>query len=379
MPDKKQLAGWVGGALLALGAHQAAALENISINGFLTAAGTIGDNDDNPYLHGLVRDDAAFDTRDSRLGLQISADVNPRMRLTAQLLARGGSDNWETEADWAFVGYRINDPLEVRAGKVKLSTFLVSDYIEVGYAYPWIRPPVEVYSLNPITTISGVDLLYRPQVGNWSFLVQPYVGTSNGSSVVSAPLSDATPPPPDVNHIPKGTQVDFEAKNMVGLNLSAGTDAFNFRLGYLTTDVASDFGGGFDGDKATFASAGFSMDWRNIVAYAEYAERDEDNMAETAFPDQKAWYTTLGYRIGKFMPHLTYAKLEEGKDASLLSLAQESITLGLRYELAPGAALKFEASQVEPETGNYGLFDAPPSSLNEKDYIFYGVAVDVIF
>lgn len=379
MPDKKQLAGWVGGALLALGAHQAAALENISINGFLTAAGTIGDNDDNPYLHGLVRDDAAFDTRDSRLGLQISADVNPRMRLTAQLLARGGSDNWETEADWAFVGYRINDPLEVRAGKVKLSTFLVSDYIEVGYAYPWIRPPVEVYSLNPITTISGVDLLYRPQVGNWSFLVQPYVGTSNGSSVVSAPLSDATPPPSDVNHIPKGTQVDFEAKNMVGLNLSAGTDAFNFRLGYLTTDVASDFGGGFDGDKATFASAGFSMDWRNIVAYAEYAERDEDNMAERAFPDQKAWYTTLGYRIGKFMPHLTYAKLEEGKDASPLSLAQESITLGLRYELAPGAALKFEASQVEPETGNYGLFDAPPSNLNEKDYIFYGVAVDVIF
>lgn len=366
------------GLILALGAGQAFAVGDISINGFLTAAGTVGDNDDNAYLNGLVDGDASFDTLDSRLGLQITAPINERMDLTAQLLARGGNNQWQTEADWAFVSYQVSDPLQARAGKVKLSTFLVSDYIEVGYAYPWIRPPVEVYTLNPITTISGVDLLYRPSAGDWTFLIQPYVGNSNGEAIPSTPVATLASMTP-------GVPVEFEAQDMVGLNVSAGTDAFNFRIGYLETEVTSDALAtppGMGASTATFASAGFSMDWRNIVAFAEYAERDEENMAEMMFPDQSAWYATLGYRMGKFLPHLTYAKLDEGQDIPAVPadivLRQESTTLGLRYELASGAALKFEASQVEPETGNVGLF-AAPLAAGEEEHMLYSVAIDVIF
>ena len=367
----KRLSGWAG-LLFALSTGNALAIGNISINGFLTVAGTSGDNEDVAYLNGLIDDDVSFDTQDSRLGLQITAPINERMDLTAQLLARGANNGWQSEADWAFVSYQVNDPLQARAGKVKLSTFLVSDYIEVGYAYPWIRPPVEVYTLNPITTVSGVDLLYRPAVGNWSFLVQPYFGSSNGTGVVTPTVGAAMAP-----IAVAGDEVPFEAKNMVGLNVSAVTDAFYFRVGHLSTKVASEFGPGIDDDQATFASAGFSMDWRNAVIYAEYAERDQDDMAEMAFPDQRAGYVTLGYRMGKFLPHITYAELDEGQDNDFgLALKQSTGTLGLRYELASGAALKFEASRIEPETGNPGLFDDFPA---EEDYMTYGLALDVIF
>lgn len=370
---KKRLSGWAG-LLFALGTGNALAIGNISINGFLTVAGTSGDNEDVAYLNGLIDDDVSFDTQDSRLGLQITAPINERMDLTAQLLARGANNGWQTEADWAFVSYQVNDPLQARAGKVKLSTFLVSDYIEVGYAYPWIRPPVEVYTLNPITTVSGVDLLYRPAVGNWSFLVQPYFGSSNGTGVVTPTVGAMMG-----GGVAAGDEVPFEAKNMAGLNVSAGTDAFTFRVGYLRTDVAAGDPTTFvvDDDRATFASAGFSMDWRNAVVYAEYAERDQDDMAEMAFPDQRAGYVTLGYRMGKFLPHITYAELDEGQDNDFgLALKQSTGTLGLRYELASGAALKVEASRIEPETGNPGLFDGFPA---EEDYMTYGLALDVIF
>ena len=77
-----------------------------------------------------------------------------------------------------------SEQISVRAGKIKFPTFLISDYYEVGYAYPWIRPPQEVYSSNPITTLNGVDVLARFRLGDMSLLVQPYYGVSRGAEAL---------------------------------------------------------------------------------------------------------------------------------------------------------------------------------------------------
>jgi hypothetical protein len=157
--------------------------DRININGFLTVAGTYGDNDGDlrtpdtdtvPYFNDLIGEDFTADIRDTRLGLQISGSVSKRIDLTAQLLASGGTGNYDIEADWAYANFNLTDSLRVRAGKIKFPTFLVSDYREVGYAYLWTRPPEEVYSLNPITTLVGGDLVYAPQIGGVTLLVQPY-------------------------------------------------------------------------------------------------------------------------------------------------------------------------------------------------------------
>lgn len=366
----------LGVALSLAGAgQQAMAIEDIRINGFLTAAATQTDAD-SPYNIDLASDELRFDGRDNRLGLQIAADINERMSFTMQLLARAVPDNFNAEADWAFVGYDVSDDLQVRAGKVKLPTFLTSDYIEVGYAYPWIRPPQEVYSLSPITSLSGVDVLWTVPVGNNRLLVQPYYGNSSGTGFVTGMQAESGPPFPEV-----GTEVNFEAKQLAGINLALSTDIGTFRVGYLTTQVSSGFGGGFiDDDKATFMSVGMNIDWNNFVGYAEWAARDQDDNAEIGFPDQKAWYVTAGYRIGPWLPSITYAQLEAGSpdNESVKAYTQEqsSVTLGVRYELAAGAALKFEATRVEPKNDNIGLFDGPLGSSNAN---VYGLALDVVF
>lgn len=388
---KSKLFAYGAGALLSLSAAQALAADNITINGFLTAAGTKGDSSGNAYLNGLYNGDGdvSFDNDNSRMGLQISAAVNDRTDITAQLLARGGPSGYNVDADWAFVSFHATDTTDLRAGKVKLPAFLVSDYIEVGYAYPWIRPPAEVYSLNPITSLSGADMLYRPSAGDWSFLIQPYFGSSQGKQVISPVNVDAINSMVGAGTLSRGDSVDFEARNLWGVNLSAGNDAFNFRLGYLQTDVDSNFGQSFggtgiQGQTAKFTSAGFNMDWHNVVAYAEYASRDEESGAlEQAFPDQDAWYATLGYRIGRFLPTVTHASIDKGSDLSpsvaALATVQDSTTLGLRYELGAGAALKFEAQRVKPGANSYGFFDLAPSARTKDNYTLYAVAVDVIF
>lgn len=381
----------------AVGLTSTVSAQSVTINGFLTTSVARINEPGLTYLDSFT-DQARFDNTDSRLGLQFSGAINERMSATAQLLARGRGGNNSIETDWAYVAIDVANQAEVRAGKLKFPTFLISDYIEVGYAYPWIRPPQEVYSLNPFSTLVGVDALYTPTFGSSSFLVQPFAGSNRGSAGLSGEQArifnqgaenDPTFPFFDPNFDPNaptfsaGDQVNFSAPVIAGLNAVLNFPAGSFRMGYLEAEVdQADFG--IEGEKAAFASAGLSLDWNNAVLYAEYADRNsEEGIMEQAFPDQRAGYITVGYRMGRFLPHLTYATLDEGVDepepgAPSAVLKQTSGTVGLRYDFMDGAALKFEYQRIEPEEGNTGLFSAELAGDTETADL-YGVSLDVIF
>lgn len=354
--------------------------EDVRVNGFLTTSLTKLSTDETSYLGGSFTHQPRFDNPDSRLGLQFSAQVSPRIEATAQLLARGRGDNNGIIADWAFVSIKAAESAKVRAGKLKLSTFLASDYIEVGYAYPWIRPPQEVYALNPITTQVGVDALYTPKLGGAKLMIQPFAGSNRGTTTISPALADylATQPAP-FNTIVAGDMLDFSVPAMYGVNMSLSGRAVSFRLGFLQARVdQQEFS--IEDKRANFASAGFTVDWRNLVVYGEYADRDVVEELEGAFPDQQAGYLTVGYRMGKYLPHLTYAAINAGREVSPLAVRQRSATAGLRYEFLDGAALKFEVQRIDPEEGNYGYFDGKDASGNYlRDARLYGIALDVIF
>lgn len=46
---------------------------------------------------------------------------------------------------------------EVRLCRIESPTFLVSDVRKRGYANLWVRPPIEVYGVQPLTNSDGVD------------------------------------------------------------------------------------------------------------------------------------------------------------------------------------------------------------------------------
>lgn len=403
---KKKLVCLVGVCLACGGATAVAAPlgdSGVNLSGFLTAGTTYADpkvlsTSNAVSQDGNIENKVGF-TNDSRIGVQLSAKINREVSVTGQLLARGIDDNFNLKADWAFVTYRAADALSIRAGKLKLTTFLVSDYLEVGYAYPWIRPPQEVYYANPISTLSGVDALVRFNFGDYTLLFQPYYGVSRGEQALvpqevvgNIPaLSCPTGPASCVwGPSPNGTiaYTDFTADALTGVNLSFGSDAFTVRAGYLQTLVnAPAFG--VSGDKATFISVGGTLDWKGVVLYSEYFQREIEGLANMAFPNQKGAYATLGYRFGRFLPHVTYANLDDNDNPTTLfgrPLKQTSATLGLRYELGTGAALKVEAQQVKPEAANTGgpargLLIANPATGPERSdsVMVYSLAVDVVF
>jgi hypothetical protein len=376
-----------------LPAMAATSLEGISISGFLTAGTTYGDKQLLPTTKAVSQDGTIENTpgftSDSRLGLQISAKVNQDISVTGQLLAKAREENSNTKADWAFVSYRVNEPITIRAGKIKFPTFLISDYYEVGYAYPWIRPPQEVYSSNPITTLNGVDILAKYRFGDMTLLFQPYYGVSRGAQ--------ALVPQEMIGLLPGGAPgmvayADFTADALHGFNLSLGSDIFTVRLGSLQTKVNAPAFTVFQ-DTAKFSSAGVTMDWHNVVFYSEYFKRKIDGRANSAFPDQKGSYATLGYRFGKWLPNFTTARIADNGNPKTSSdplfpfvgtpLKQTSKTLGLRYEIGSGSALKLEAQRVEPEKGTRGLLISDPNGAGAKkpgdNVMIYGIALDVVF
>jgi hypothetical protein len=395
---KRKVATLLGiGLLGGVSTAGAAGVENVTFSGFLTAgaayaARPVLAGTDVVLADGSITNEVTFG-RDTRFGLQITAKVNPDVSVTGQMLARGVEQNFTVLTDWAYVKYRVNNNISIRAGRVKLPSFLISDYNEVGYAYPWVRPPMEMYSANPMTGLNGVDALMRFNLGDLSLLVQPFYGTNTQSTTVpqavigsGAPLC-LTPPPGPVSYVacPAGTIVhtDFTVENLRGINLSLGSDVFTVRAGWFKTQVSAP-AFGVKGDDGSFSSVGATMDWKNIVIYTEGFVRIVEGGANAAFPNQEGGYGTFGYRLGKFLPHVTYGWIDDHNNPTPgMSLKQKSVALGLRYEMGRGAAFKFEALRATPEAGTAGLLLSNPDAVGapsrNESVMIYSTTFDVVF
>lgn len=366
--------------------YQARAVE---LDGYLTAGLAVHNQSQTDgskvvYLD-EVKDDVTF-LQDSKFGLQVTADVAENMQAVAQILASAEDDNYSMDIEWAYLDYTASESTNLRVGRIKQPVFLISDYLEVGYAYPWIRPPAEAYSNMPVDSIIGVQLLYQTRIGDMNFGFQPYFGSN----------TEGVPGQPTVN---------FFADNYIGMALRLENRAFTFQLSTFQTDVSTvDTNTGATAlnseGTATLSVASLSWDIANFVGYTEYTTRDIEADKGTLTPgtgfnavpfdalfsDQDGYYITLGYRMGKYLPHVTFATIDSqpaGTVANMYSQGarQESITLGLRYELNDSAALKMEyqTTELENNAGNLGLYQPFSSALVEDKMSLVSVAVDIIF
>ncbi len=351
---------------------------DIEISGYATFKAVANSNSDGvSYNRELAKTSYTnFDTRESNVGIQLYTDISPKLDMTVVLSTRGGAQQkYNVETEWAYANYKISNDLSLRIGKVKGPFYMVSDYKDVGYAYPWVSPPEEVYSTNPIRSVNGLDLVYQTNSNEVTYLAEVYIGGGTSTTyllpnAVAAGVLDPLGFPIGTS---PGTQADFVTRNMLGFNTSITYEGISLRLGYFKTKV--DFGPLTDLDGA-FGGIGITVDVKNIVIYSEYIVRDTAPQLAAAFPDQTASYITAGYRINDYLPYVTIAKLDKGKDASPFSLKQDSTALGLRMEIDESAALKFEvATKKTGGTGNYGLYDAPLTGTGT----IYTVAVDLLF
>lgn len=101
---------------------------------------------------------------DSRLGLQAEGNLNPYLDVVGQVVAKrlDAQDPWVTNRlELGYLAWRPDEHWRLRVGRYAPDLFLLAEYRNVGFAYPWVRPNTEVYGWLPISSLDGADLRYQ--------------------------------------------------------------------------------------------------------------------------------------------------------------------------------------------------------------------------
>ncbi|MYM70799.1 porin [Duganella sp. FT109W] len=403
---KQLLVAAVLAATAAMQAHAGAMDDgNLSISGFGTVGVAKSNTDDVKFARYNQADGVGDSTRiglDTNLGLQATYKINDWLSGTAQVLTRKATEHsFTTDLTWAFLKARINDEVSVRVGRVVVPTFLISDYQNVGYANTMMRPPIEMYSQNPIENSDGADINYQHAFGELNFTAQAFAGVSRGKLFVSSGAgSTATYRAPAAGLSVSGEYGPFllrfaharadmhinDLQPINGLTTTLNTVGFKQLASDLTFTT---------GKKIAFTSIGGTMDWNNIVAQAEYAQR---RAKEAVYlPDTNSWYTMVGYRIGKVLPYYAHASakgagssvttpaalarvpaLNTAVTGLLASAEQTSDIVGVRWDFAKSVALKVQVDRVKPKAKSGLLINVPAAGYN-KDVTVVAAGLDFVF
>ena len=337
----------------------------VRINGFASIVGGKSLVSDQT-LYGYD-DDISF-KNESKFALQLSADLQEKLTATAQIIARG-EDDFDATFEWAYVTYEYSDELQFSAGKMRVPFYKYSDFLDVGYAYRWVRPPRSVYGI-PFSTYEGLSVVYNNQLGDWDSTLQGFYGAFDGDIDVF------------------GDSLPAELNNLGGINWSLSYDWFSARAAYIVADtsISSNDSGLIglvevlntngltstandlitDEDETTFVGIGFSIDYDNFLFDAEYTQFEVEG---SILAEQSQYYASAGYRIDDVIVHFTYEKNDDKHDSSrfntlesipllntTVNFALESMraesnvyTIGARYDFHPSAAFKIDFSRFDDD------------------------------
>lgn len=401
-------------AVLLLGGATARAADEAypawTFSGFGTLGVAHSDYDQADFTSSSLKGDGAGFSRnwapnlDSRLGAQLAVKLDKQWSAVVQLGVEQRFDgSYRPLVEWANVKYQATPDLSLRVGRIALPIFLAADYRKIGYAYPWVRTPNEVYNGVPITNSDGADLSYRWQVGPVKHTTQASYGKT------------------DV-YLTKTTSV--KARGLGGITHTAEWGPATVRVSAFTAvldvNIVRDVFDGFRqfgprgaaiADKydvldkrTTVFSVGLNYDPGKWFVMAEAGRM----RTRSFLGDSVGMYASAGYRTGEFTPYVTYSKdkslgahsdpglplaglpppyayaaaqLNGALDVLLKSASsQTDLAVGLRWDFHPDLALKLQYEHVTPREGTRGtLFNLQPGFVSGHSLNVTSASLDFVF
>src|SRR5690606_38706768 len=208
----------------------------------------------------------------------------------------------------------------------------------------------------------------------------------------------------------------FSVKNQHGINVRSNWNNWSSWLSFSNNRITSDLSGinplllaiNQDNHYSSYTGVGLQYDNGTLFVMGEASEIDL-SAPSNAFPELISGYITLGYRTGKLTPHLTWGSIDHSRDSAVTPVVvtdpgpppanidvanllfadaaqrQKSWTLGARYDLTPGVALKAEASWMydfgDEDFRTQGLYSGPlgSGSPEQGEPWVYRLAVESVF
>ena len=344
---------------------------------------------------------------DSLIAAQVTAHFTPQLTAVLQLVAEQNYDNsYRPHVEWANIKYQFTQDFSVRVGRTVLPGFLLSDSRAVGYTYAWVRPPLEVYHLEPITTGDGLDVSYHVHVGDFTNTVQANFGKHDASLPANfgGGSSDATHLWGISNTSEYGAlsvRITYQKSDLTIPAFDALFDAFR-QFGAQGAAIADKYDS--HGVAFNLIGAGASYDPGDWFVMSEWGRVDSDSVLVKS----AAWYASGGYRFGKFTPYVTYAEATAnnfsdpgltiaavpaalagpaaGLNAALDSIlssakpAKNTLSIGGRWDFMKKADLKLQYDHTRTNAGSTGgLTNIQPGFQLGGRVNVISAAVDFVF
>ena len=343
----------IGLAAICLATTPAFALEQgeYRFNGFGTVGFTHLGGEDEGRNYGVQSqtNDSWRGDQLSKFGAQLSYGLTDTVSVTVQATAKAQHDEWKAGLEWAYLSWQTNDQLMLRTGRLRTPIYMYSESLDVGYTYPWLRLPDEVYNQVEVTNYEGVDAVYTVPLSFGSIVFQVAGGQAMNRDIYAS-----------------DERFDIDYGKILAASVSLVTNDFGMlRIGYAETAIKTDIYGtvdataigwgpnaklpmlSLDKDKGKFASIGYQYDNGTWLSSNEWTSRTIENDGAKSVD---SFYLMGGRRFGDFLPHVTYAQQDDNGGR------QNSWTLGLNYQAAPTVVVKGEYKRVDTTNGYVGWF-----------------------
>ncbi|AZZ98081.1 hypothetical protein [Pseudoalteromonas sp. R3] len=362
----------------------ASAMAEMRISGYgsIIAGKTLGTVDD-PLKPGQTRDeiltadfydvgqydnDITFNA-ESILAVQAVVDLNEKFSVTAQLVAKG-VDDFEPEFDWYYVTYQASDQLTLMAGRRNIPMYYFSEFSEVGYAYPWMRPPANLYWWQ-VTQFNGVHAMYSFDLGDYSNTLTFFYGNEYSDDNVEMLYYDKL-------YGGNARTVNEFWTDITGMNWNISGDNFDLRFVYFQNDrdretIQQD--GSIDPYtpfSQTFIGLGGSINLSQFTVLFDANFVDYDDDLGTEFP---TYLVSLVYHWDDIQPYVSYSKADHERSKVPTEDLEEHymLSFGVRYDFMPKAAFKVQYDKFVDQG------DVPNGWAYHGDSRTISMGVDFVF
>ena len=343
-------------------------------------------------------------SEDSLIALQADYAINNQFSVSAQGILHSGPDR-DSGLDWLYLTYQPSSSWQFNLGRLRIPVLKYSDVADVGFSYPWLNAPEQVYSRRLFYSgYEGLNIRHKTQIKNVGFEIEGYWGDFDGELFSGQQAFDV-----DINGI-------------YGAVLSLTYHRFHFRSSFMRVTEVVDNSVRIDQLVGGLTSAGFDelaekfrLD-NGVSVYvfgAGYTSLDWFVSAESMSVDSDldvlsgidSYYLTIGRYYNALLFHATIATSRQDENSivntiplgvsplfDLLSTTVDSInalfptddldslTFGVRWDYSTSLAFKTEVSFLKGKEGKTSLFYVPPENTDfDRRATLYQVGLEWVF
>jgi hypothetical protein len=337
----------------------------------------------------------------SLLGIQADYKISDKFSVTGQLIQRAGGLR-DSGVEWLYLTYTPTRSLKFKLGRQRTPVFNYSDFVDVGFAYPWVSLPQLAYRPFLFPSFDGLHVNYEWSRKAYTFNLEGYWGQFDMTSDFegqrfTTQLSDLHGTVATVafgNLTLRGSYHTGQAETEQQTLFEFGQQLSQLGFNESAQSIATKGGGGL-------YQASIHYENLDYFLLAEFSKLDSDIFIT---PNTSTRFVSAGYNFFPFVGYVSYAKninryapaeteIPQGVNPQLDALAlayqqvfqtlvddsSTSLTLGVRWDVLSNLALKVETSVIRADAGSRGFLLSQPNGASDGKGHLHRAAIEWVF